>query len=1041
MQEAVPVLRPVPTSYRKKVFEAVVPTEFFATKREVTPKARPALIFRLALVGWAALAALFAFLFILTYSRETLVHETLISQEPAEGLPCTALGSWSNKVPTLGKFQSFKSSTGLDVLFDVAMTGADCERMTSGVCEAWADEYVGKGEKCCLMESSHPRSECFFRHLLDEDAREPPAPPGSPLPSPPPTYLSPPPPSPSPPPPPSPPPEAQWGCTNSCWSAADGYCDDGGPGAEYSDCDLGTDCDDCGARTVPAFGPGCMDTCYPGFRGVTINGECTDGGPGSTAGYCDLGTDCTDCGPRTMPPMPPAPPPTPPYGPGCTDDCTDKAHDGQCDDGGPASGYSTDACEYGTDCSDCGARTLPSYGPGCTDSCYVTASNRRAYNGQCDDGGPGSVYSSNPCDYGTDCTDCGERTFSPPPGPRPSPAPPYGSTKTCGGIEHVWQQSVPWSDEWEWRLPTSEGTKRSILVVHGVIHGAADDAHSLIMDVPGFLKSESYDDKPRVAPPGFTMSDVYALESLDYELREAHPDFPIIAESARLGYNAHSSLFLNISSTPRQMISLSTCSNSEAGSDPKVAEYTDPHLACGTSEYINNYKSAKVKGRSTDESRYDWVSDDDPTLLVLERGTFVTDCESTLDLICSQAESNSGPYACTKTTVVKTTLVAALGTANANTQTAMGILFALLALIAAKINGRSKAPATDVQVATKEVGAQPSDEESQRQELASRSWLAGQDVAAPAPADKLPGKVPSRVLEQAREAVTEAKTKAEAVLKTSFGNKKPTSEAGVEVEVEAQVPAAEVAGAGTGPVSPANAASLERARSAAAARQAEEIEKKLQNTASEHALATTAETQEVTVTLRKPSTNASTGLAIIDGETKKAPPLIKDVEGIALESGVRVGDRILAVNDKPAGDRITATALIRAEPQTVVLRLKRPSSLAAPGSITAIAATFKMTGPLGITFTNPNPDPNSRVIEKIAEGGLAHTEGSLQVGDLVVSVNDQPVANFARISDMLEGVSEARIVAHRSGPLEEVPSEAENDGDEITEELSAALKT
>ena len=189
---------------------------------------------------------------------------------------------------------------------------------------------------------------------------------------------------------------------------------------------------------------------------------------------------------------------------------------------------------------------------------------------------------------------------------------------------------------------------------------------------------------------------------------------------------------------------------------------------------------------------------------------------------------------------------------------------------------------------------------------------------------------------------------------------------------------------------------------------------------------TTAETQEVTVTLRKPSANASTGLTIIAGETKDAPPLIKDVEGIALESGVRAGDSIVAINDKPAGDRITAAALIRAEPQMVVLRLKRPNPLAAPGSITTVAATFKMTGPLGISFKCPNPDPNSRVIEEIAEGGLAHTEGSLQVGDLVVSVNDLPVANFAhmRISDMLKGASEARIVAHRSGPLVAAAEEA-----------------
>jgi len=44
---------------------------------------------------------------------------------------------------------------------------------------------------------------------------------------------------------------SQW-CNNNCpahprW-ASDGYCDDGGPGAEYNDCELGSDCADCGSR-------------------------------------------------------------------------------------------------------------------------------------------------------------------------------------------------------------------------------------------------------------------------------------------------------------------------------------------------------------------------------------------------------------------------------------------------------------------------------------------------------------------------------------------------------------------------------------------------------------------------------------------------------------------------------------------------------------------------------------------------------------------------------------------------------------------------
>lgn len=39
-------------------------------------------------------------------------------------------------------------------------------------------------------------------------------------------------------------------CDNSCEYAGDGQCDDGGLGSAHPFCQLGTDCDDCGVRTV-----------------------------------------------------------------------------------------------------------------------------------------------------------------------------------------------------------------------------------------------------------------------------------------------------------------------------------------------------------------------------------------------------------------------------------------------------------------------------------------------------------------------------------------------------------------------------------------------------------------------------------------------------------------------------------------------------------------------------------------------------------------------------------------------------------------------
>jgi hypothetical protein len=95
-------------------------------------------------------------------------------------------------------------------------------------------------------------------------------------------------------------------CTNLCgglhygYKASDGNCDDGGPGAETSDCSLGTDCSDCGPRIAPpappdSFGYRCTESC-----GWSWDNYCDDGGPGSAYSKCDRGTDCTDCGTRLM---------------------------------------------------------------------------------------------------------------------------------------------------------------------------------------------------------------------------------------------------------------------------------------------------------------------------------------------------------------------------------------------------------------------------------------------------------------------------------------------------------------------------------------------------------------------------------------------------------------------------------------------------------------------------------------------------------------------------------------------------------------------
>ena len=104
--------------------------------------------------------------------------------------------------------------------------------------------------------------------------------------------------------------------------------------------------------------------CEEDCGAYTGDGDCDDGGPGSEWSSCALGNDCSDCGPRFQPPPSPPGAPQPPGVPWdlamCTDTC-DYAKDDACTDGGPGAEYSSwyYACDMGTDCTDCGPRFPP----------------------------------------------------------------------------------------------------------------------------------------------------------------------------------------------------------------------------------------------------------------------------------------------------------------------------------------------------------------------------------------------------------------------------------------------------------------------------------------------------------------------------------------------------------------------------------------------------------------------------------------------------------------------------------------------------------
>lgn len=177
------------------------------------------------------------------------------------------------------------------------------------------------------------------------------------------------------------------GCSDTCLFAGDGECDDGGVGAAFDVCLLGTDCADCGPRSSSESL--CSDTCE-----FALDGLCDDGGSGSFFDVCVFGTDCGDCGPRVDD--------------GLASFCQS---DQDCFDGNLCT---LDTCQLGECVSElviCGFADVcePATGAcvpfqACLNTCPF------AGDGECDDGGPDAL--TDICTLGTDCVDCGNRSLT-----------------------------------------------------------------------------------------------------------------------------------------------------------------------------------------------------------------------------------------------------------------------------------------------------------------------------------------------------------------------------------------------------------------------------------------------------------------------------------------------------------------------------------------------------------------------------------------------------------------------------------------------------
>ena len=318
---------------------------------------------------------------------------------------------------------------------------------------------------------------------------------------------------------PSPPSWGYYGspASSSCSYFGDGDCDDGGPGAEYNACPLGSDCQDCGGcggrrllheeveeEREAHGGDGAEhrhlshSSSYGSYFGYGNYGYYGYYGPWAPS-YCDaeLATAdplpaCTDAtgvattqswafcvapspSPEASPSIEASPEASPSPSEGVPDECWSHA----C--GGPGACLLIDGpmdftCEvdpsYFTDasvCSDdegiwCAGAPI---GGGLRRLSHETGCN---YNndGDCDDGGPGAESSA--CALGTDCEDCGRCDWNrgewalpappPPPeagaSPEPSPSPSVTSP-WLSSIVSVSSDSYPSEVSWTLSCTSDEG--------------------------------------------------------------------------------------------------------------------------------------------------------------------------------------------------------------------------------------------------------------------------------------------------------------------------------------------------------------------------------------------------------------------------------------------------------------------------------------------------------------------------------------------------------------------------------------------------------
>ena len=112
--------------------------------------------------------------------------------------------------------------------------------------------------------------------------------------------------------------------------------------------------------------------------------------------------------------------------------------------------------------------------------------------------------------------------------------------------------------------------------------------------------------------------------------------------------------------------------------------------------------------------------------------------------------------------------------------------------------------------------------------------------------------------------------------------------------------------------------------------------------------------RELTVTIRKASQSARLGLILRSyDDDGQIPPHVSQIKpgGLAYRSSLRVGDLIVAINDAPVHDHVTATRLMREAPELIKLLVHRDQGRAefdaAAAEFEAADAAFAANAPVG----------------------------------------------------------------------------------------------